>query len=167
LTFQEEFVPWRQSKWFRFCTHMRSPSPPLIARELGNDVVVRFFFFNLFFSPSSSLLWFYFITLCKMFYALGIWFQSGEGLVRILFRFDSHINKIAKKMKCKLEITAFLVVFISRWFFKKCEIIFIFLSLTTRWTLLSRRFKIIIVILIPVSRECYLQMSGAEPVIKG
>jgi hypothetical protein len=80
LTFQEEFVPWRQSKWFRFCTHMRSPSPPLIARELGNDVVVRFFFFsNLFFSPSSSLLWFILLPFVKCFMPLGFGSKAVKG----------------------------------------------------------------------------------------
>lgn len=111
-----------------------------------------FFLFNLCFSPSSVVS---FITLCEMFYALGIWFQSGEGLGRILFRFDSHINKIAKKMKCKLEITAFFVVlYPDDSSNNKVDLTVPSIQNYHRYTG-------------SVYRECSLQMSGAEPAIKG
>lgn len=113
LTFSGGVGALATIKMIPFLYPYEKPIPPLIAKGIGvmMQLYVFFFLFNLCFSPASVVS---FITLCEMFYALGIWFQSGEGLVRILFRFDSHINKIAKKMKCKLEITAFLVVFISR-----------------------------------------------------
>jgi len=67
-------------KMVPFLYPYEKPIPPLIARELGNDVVVRFFFFsNLFFSPSSSLLWFILLPFVKCFMPLGFGSKAVKG----------------------------------------------------------------------------------------